>query len=241
MKYALITGGTKGIGHAIAEKMLIAGYAVILNYAHDDSTANEVLHTFDGTYPGKVHIIKQPLNQVQTLDFFLTKLSGITEQLDVLVFNYGKTDRTSMDAITFEQWSDVFDSNLNVPFFLMQKLLPALTDGSSILFVGSSMGTYPHSLSLSYGVSKAAVHALVKNAVKFLAPRKIRINAVVPGFVDTEWQQSKPEEVRKRIENKIALGRFASPCEIAEACFFLLQNSYMNGELLHVDGGYSYQ
>jgi 3-oxoacyl-[acyl-carrier protein] reductase len=77
--------------------------------------------------------------------------------------------------------------------------------------------------------------------VKFLAPRGIRINAVAPGFVDTEWQKNKPSEVRRSIESKIALGRFCDPDELAALYALLIENSYINGEIIIADGGYSYK
>ncbi len=103
------------------------------------------------------------------------------------------------------------------------------------------MGVHPHAVSLSYGVSKAAVHALTKNLVKSLAPVGIRVNAVAPGFVDTDWQKGKPAEIRQSIESKIALGRFCTPEEIADVYKMVIENQYLNGEIITVDGGYSYK
>jgi 3-oxoacyl-[acyl-carrier protein] reductase len=111
----------------------------------------------------------------------------------------------------------------------------------SVTFTGSLMGIEPHSVSLAYGVSKSAVHALVKNLVKFLLPYDIRVNAVAPGFVDTDWQKTKPVEIRKSIESKIAVGRFCAPEEIAEVFLMLIENHYFNGEIVVVDGGYLYK
>ena len=103
------------------------------------------------------------------------------------------------------------------------------------------MGIEPHSVSLVYGVTKSAVHALVKNLVKFLVPYEVRVNAVAPGFVDTEWQKTKPAEIRQNIERKVSLGRFCEPSELAEVYKMLIENSYLNGEVIVVDGGYSYK
>ena len=84
-------------------------------------------------------------------------------------------------------------------------------------------------------------HALVKNLVKFLSPYHLRVNGVAPGFVDTEWQKAKPAEIRHNIENKLSLGRFCKPQEIAEVYKMLIENSYFNGDIIVVDGGYSYK
>lgn len=241
MKYALITGATKGIGRAVAEDLLAAGYFVILNYANDDASANLMQQELDATHPTKTCLLKHDVSKVDGIKSFKEKIVAITDRLDVLIFNTGKTDRASLGEVTYEKWKDVFDTNLTVPFFSIQELLSMIAKGGSILFTGSSMGRYPHSFSISYGVSKAAVHALVENLVKFLSPHEIRVNAVVPGFVDTEWQKSKPAELRERIESKIALNRFCSPAEVSQACLFLINNTYMNGALLNIDGGYNFK
>ena len=100
------------------------------------------------------------------------------------------------------------------------------------------MASVPHAVSVSYGVSKAALSSLSSNLVKFLAPEGIRINTVEPGFVDTPWQKGKPEEQRLRIEAKTALGRFAKPEEVADICLATLKNTYLTGSIIPVSGGY---
>ena len=145
------------------------------------------------------------------------------------------------EELSFEDWERVFFANIHFPVFLLQKIVGRINKGGSIVFTGSLMGIQPHSVSLAYGVTKSAVHALVKNMVKFLVPYELRVNAVAPGFVDTEWQKTKPAEIRRNIENKVSLGRFCDPDELAEVYKMLIENSYFNGEVVVVDGGYSYK
>jgi 3-oxoacyl-[acyl-carrier protein] reductase len=109
------------------------------------------------------------------------------------------------------------------------------------VFTGSQMAIHPHAMSLAYGVSKASVHALVKNLVKFFVSKHIRVNAVAPGFVETNWHLHKPETVRNSINSKIAVGRFCAPEEIADVYMLLLNNTYMNGEIVECDGGYNFK
>lgn len=241
MNYALITGGTKGIGKAIGKTLLEKGYSIILNYAFDDKNANEVLKEFSIKHPGKVFLIKANLSSTNAIDSFYQNLLKITSKLDILVLNAGITDRTNFLEIKEDIWDRVIKTNITVPFFLIQKFVNIMPVDSSIVFTGSLMGIIPHSVSLSYGVTKAAVHSLVKNLVKFLSPFKIRINALAPGFVETAWQTKKSPEIRQRIENKIGLKRFGSPEEVADACWFLIHNTYINGEILIIDGGYNFE
>ena len=103
------------------------------------------------------------------------------------------------------------------------------------------MGILPHSVSLSYGVTKAAVLALAKNLVKFFEDTSTTVNAIAPGFVETEWQKNKPQEIRNNIYNKTAIKRFADPKEIADAVRFCINNAFVNGSVIEVSGGYCFK
>ena len=241
MKRALVTGGTKGIGKAIVQDLLGKGYTVIINYANDDVTANLTYHELIERHPGHISMQKEYLGGHENTLAFCEKIKKITPQLDVLVLNAGQTDRDSFGQTVYQNWLSVFETNLFAPYFIIQELHPIMPQGSAIIFTGSSMGLYPHSLSVSYGVSKAGVHALVKNLVKFLAPFKIRINAIAPGFVDTDWQTQKPEWLKEKIKNKIALHRFCTPQEVSAMAMQIIENDYLNGEIIHLDGGYDFE
>jgi 3-oxoacyl-[acyl-carrier protein] reductase len=103
------------------------------------------------------------------------------------------------------------------------------------------MGLMPHAMVLSYGVTKAAVHALAKNLVKEFEGTGTTVNAIVPGFVETPWQKEKPEEIKQNIYKKTAIHRFASVDEIVDAYRFCVDNPFVNGSLIEVNGGYSYK
>jgi len=187
------------------------------------------------------YLIKCDLSNTDNILFLLSEVKLITESVDVLILNAGKTVRKGLVDMTIEEWESVMAVNITTPLFLIQKFLPLLGRGSNIIFTGSSMAVFPHSVSLSYGISKSAVHAMVKNLVKFLVPFDIRINCVAPGFVDTEWQKDKSPEVRESIMEKISLKHFAKPEEVASVYMFIIDNQYMNGEIITIDGGYSYK
>ncbi len=239
-KYALITGGTKGIGKAVALCLGNSGYHLILTYASDSETATVVCRDLHNSGI-KVDALQADVSKSESIDLISQYLISNGIGLDALILNAGMTCRKSFEDLTFEEWNQVFFANVHFPVFLLQRIIGQINEGGCVVFTGSLMGIEPHSVSLAYGVTKSAVHALVKNLVKFLSPYHLRVNGVAPGFVDTEWQKAKPAEIRHNIENKLSLGRFCKPQEIAEVYKMLIENSYFNGDIIVVDGGYSYK
>ena len=240
-KQALITGGTKGIGNAVAECLAKSGYDLLLTYASDTERAKRVQSDLQGKYKINVEILQadaSDMGQIEVINSFLEKGDIL---LDALVLNAGSTCRDSFEKLQMEDWQRVFTVNVHFPVFLLQRIINHIRPGGCVVFTGSLMAIEPHSVSLAYGVTKSAVHSLVKNLVKFLVPYQIRVNGVAPGFVDTEWQKNKPAEIRHNIERKVSLGRFCEPEEVAEVYKMLLENKYFNGERVVVDGGYSYK
>ncbi|MDD4922571.1 MAG: SDR family NAD(P)-dependent oxidoreductase [Bacteroidales bacterium] len=238
---AIVTGATKGIGKAIASRLLQEGWTVIITYSSDTAAATATYDMFCKMAPERVFLLQADHSDMGCIDQIDRFLCEKDLTIDAVIFNAGITDRSDFHSITPENWSRVFTANVHFPVFLLQKIYPRLNDKGSVTFTGSLMGIEPHSVSLAYGVTKASVHALVKNLVKFFTEKQIRINAVAPGFVDTEWQKTKPAEIRKNITNKLAAGRFCTPEELTDVYMLLINNQYMNGEIVICDGGYSYK
>lgn len=240
-RYALVTGGTKGIGKAVADCLGKAGYHLILTYASDSQTAEEVGKELQRAYGIETHLLQADISEASAIETIHHYLTSHDLSLEAVVFNAGLTCRDPFESISLTEWERIFFANVHFPVFLLQRIIGSINRGGSVVFTGSLMGIQPHGMSLAYGVTKSAVHALVKNMVKFLVPYEVRINAVAPGFVDTDWQKNKPAAIRQSIESKIALGRFCEPQEVAEVYKMLIENRYFNGEVIVVDGGYSYK
>ncbi|MDR1406583.1 MAG: SDR family oxidoreductase [Tannerella sp.] len=240
-KHAFITGGTKGIGRAVAALLAQSGYHLLLTYGKDDAAAQEVAAYLQAQYHVDVHVLRADISERSAIDDIIRYISASSLKIDAAVFNAGLTCREPFESMAPEEWERVFFANVHFPVFLLQQLVKYMNIDGSIVFTGSLMGIEPHAMSLSYGVTKAAVHALTKNLVKFLTPYRIRVNAVAPGFVNTDWQKNKPEAIRRSIESKIAAGRFCDPDELAVVYKMLIENSYFNGEVVVVGGGYSYK
>ena len=241
MNIVLVTGGTKGIGKAIVLKYLHQGCYAIITYSSDDETAELFQRELDVNYKDKYEIIKADLSKIEEVKIMCNIIRCKYRKIDYLILNAGVTNRNSFSDMTIDEWNYVINVNLTMRFFIVQSLVDCIIKGGSILFIGAVMGIYPHAISIPYAVSKAGVHMLSRQLVKHLAPYKITVNTIAPGFVDTPWQKSKPLEQRIRIENKIALKRFALPEEIAQLCWDISQNAYINGSLLEIDGGYCYE
>ncbi|WP_314748883.1 SDR family oxidoreductase [Tannerella forsythia] len=240
-KQALITGGTKGIGRAIAVCLAKAGYDLLLTYNTDETTAANLAAALRKDHAVKVDMLQADITQKESIDRIENRLNDSGVKLDALVLNAGTTYRTTFEEMNLAEWERQFFANVHFPVFLLQRIVGRMQRGAAVVFTGSLMGIEPHATSLSYGVTKSAVHALTRNLVKFLAPYGIRVNAVAPGFVDTDWQKNKPVEIRRNIEAKVAMGRFCHPDEVAEIYRMLIENNYMNGSVVVVDGGYAYR
>lgn len=240
-KYALITGGTKGIGRAVAETLARAGYRLVITYSTDKAAAHHTQRALTDAGAPEIHLLQADSTSEAAAGTIESFLQEKEIRLFALIFNAGITSRVPFEDIAPTDWERVFYANVHFPVYLLQKLLPRIERGGNVLFTGSLMAVHPHGLSLSYGVSKAAVHALAQNLVKFLQPYGIRVNTIAPGFVDTDWQKNKPAEVRTAIEHKIAQQRFCTPEELAEVYKLIIENDYFNGETITVSGGYAYK
>lgn len=239
MKRALVTGGTKGIGLGIARMLLQEGYFVTVTYSSDEASAEkcrnelaQLSNTFD--------IVKADQSSKEEMRELVALLRK-EESLDCIVCNAGITLRKGLTEIKDEDWEKVMAVNVNTPLFLIRDLYDKIPHGSRIIFIGSEMAIHPHGTSIAYGVSKSAVHALATNLVKFFEGTGTTVNAIAPGFVETEWQATKPEEIRQNIYRKTAIKRFATVDEVADAVRFCINNAFVNGSIIEVNGGYCYK
>lgn len=239
MKYAIVTGGTKGIGLAVTRMLLAEGYFVTATYAHDERSAHECEATLSGL-SANYEILKADQSSKESMRHFVQQMQA-KPSIDCLVCNAGTTLRKSLMETTDEDWEQVMQVNVNSNVYLIRDLYDKIPHGSRIVFIGSMMGVLPHGTSLAYGVTKSAVHALAKNLVKCFEGTGTTVNAIAPGFVETEWQKNKPQEIRNNIYNKTAIKRFAMVDEIADAVRFCLHNGFVNGSVIEVSGGYNYK
>lgn len=229
MKYAVVTGSTSGIGLSIAKALIAKGYYVFVNGRENNKVDLSCdMHEY----------VQADVSCKEGVDNLIQVILERTPEIDCLVLNAGGTCKKTITDMSFEEWQFVMDINLNMPFYVVKKLLPNIKKGGNILFISSALAMKAHATSIAYGVSKAGLNALAQNLVKEVAGDGIRVNSICPGFVDTDWQKSKPQWLREKIVSKIALKRFAKADEIADMCVNVIENTYMNGAIVSVDGGY---
>lgn len=231
MKTAIVTGGTSGIGLGVAKMLLSKGYRVYATYVGPDF--EEVLENFEP--------IKVNQSNREELYAFINRIKLECKNVDCIVCNAGLSIRKSFTETTDMDWDVMMEVAVNSHYILVRELYSLIPHGSRIIFTGSQMGLMPHATVLGYGVTKAAVHALAKNLVKEFEGTGTTVNAVVPGFVETPWQKEKPEEIKQNIYGKTAIHRFATVDEVVEAYRFCIDNPFVNGGLIEVNGGYSYK
>ena len=231
MKTAIVTGGTSGIGLGVAKMLLSKGYKVYATYVGPDFEEN--IENFEP--------IKVDQSNRDELYAFINRIKLECKKIDCIVCNAGLSIRKSFTETTDKDWDIMMEVAVNSHYILVRELYSLIPNSSRIIFTGSQMGLMPHAMVLSYGVTKAAVHALAKNLVKEFEGTGTTVNAIVPGFVETPWQKEKPEEIKQNIYRKTAIHRFATVDEVVDAYRFCIDNPFVNGSLIEVNGGYSYK
>ena len=231
MKTAIVTGGTSGIGLGVARMLIGKGYRVYATYVGPDF--KEKIDNFEA--------VKVDQSDRKQLYAFIERIKKQCESVDCIICNAGLSIRKSFTETTDKDWDTMMEVAVNSHYILIRELYGIIPEGSRIVFTGSQMGLMPHAMVLAYGVTKSAVHALAKNLVKEFEGTGTTVNAVVPGFVETPWQKEKPEEIKQNIYRKTAIHRFASVDEVVDAYRFCIENPFVNGSLIEVNGGYSYK
>lgn len=231
MKVAVVTGGTSGIGLGVAKMLISKGYFVFTTFVGKPlETKIDNLEAIPTDQSNREDVYK-----------FINHVKEKTKHIDCIVCNAGLTIRKQFIETKDEDWYKMMDIAVNSHYIMIREFFPLIPSGSRILFTGSQMGLSPHATVLAYGVTKAAVHALTKNLVKEFEGTGTTVNAVVPGFVDTPWQKEKPQEIKQNIYRKTAIHRFATIEEVVDAYRFCIDNPFVNGSLIEVNGGYCYK
>jgi 3-oxoacyl-[acyl-carrier protein] reductase len=242
-RVAVITGGTKGIGKAIGRRLAQDGCDVVLNYRSDDESAQAALRDFDGL-SGKAVAIKANVAVSDDASRLIETAVARFGRLDILVNNVGPFLIRPLVEMSDEDWRSILDSNLSSAFYCTRAALRVMRDRRSgnIINIGalnvehSPVGVFE---APAYYIAKAGVIMLTRTLAQSEARFNIRVNAVSPGFIETEAYRDYRDEHKEAWARMIPLGRLGSPNDVAEAVRFLAseQAQYVTGAVLHVHGG----
>jgi NAD(P)-dependent dehydrogenase (short-subunit alcohol dehydrogenase family) len=241
-KIALVTGGNGGIGLATAKRFVAEGAHVFITGRREPELAAAAKEI-----GRNVSAVQGDVANLADLDRLFAQIKREKGKLDIVFANAGIAKYAPFGAITEELYDSIFDINVKGLLFTVQKALPLLPDGASIILNASIVGSKGLSANSVYSATKAAVRSFARTWTTDLKARRIRVNAVSPGTIDTPGlsdllasAEAGQERIRM-ISNAVPLGRFGTPDEIAKAVLFLASDdsSYITGAELFVDGGFA--
>jgi 3-oxoacyl-[acyl-carrier protein] reductase len=239
-QYALVTGGSRGIGRAAALALAAAGAHVLVHYGTSADDARSVVEQIRAK-GGKADAVGADLAETEGPAKLAAAVRQIVgDRLDILVANAGISRAKTIEETSIEDFDALFAVNVRAPYFLVQQLLPILAEGSSIIFTSSLAARAAVGNLSAYAATKGAIDTLVKHFAFILGPRGIRVNAVAPGVVETDMSSFAKTEAGKEFTLGMqALKRIAQPDDIAGAIAFLASDAgrWVNGDTLRVDGG----
>lgn len=242
---ALVTGANRGIGAEIAVVLAERGATVALNYRSDETGARGVLLRLAEANPGAPHDIFRA--DVALPDACSALVSSIVERygrLDVLVNNAGITRDGLIVRMSDEDWSAVLQTNLTGAFALTRAAARPMMKQrrGSIVNISSVVGLVGNAGQANYAAAKAGLIGLTKSVARELASRSVRVNAVAPGFIETDMTAELPEAAREAALGTIAMKRFGDPRDVAKTVAFLASNdaNYITGQVIAVDGGMTF-
>lgn len=239
-KTALVTGASRGIGKAIALELAKQGATVILNYHHAKEEAERIREEIL-TNGGTAEIVCCDVSDYASCEAFFKEICSRYPSIDILVNNAGITKDGLLMKMTEEDFDRVVDINLKGTFHCIRFLSRQMMKQRSgrIINLSSVVGVSGNAGQANYAASKAGVIGLTKSAAKELASRNITVNAVAPGFIQTDMTTVLPDQVKEHIKTQIPLGSFGSPEDVAHTVAFLASEEarYITGQVIHVDGG----
>lgn len=239
-KTALVTGGARGIGRAVSSALAEAGANVVIHY-NASSAAAEALASELTAHGTDCRIVAGNVADPEVAKEAVATAIEAFGSLDILVNNAGINKDGLLMRMSDEDWDSVMDVNLKGAFhFIRAASRPMLKQrAGSIINVSSVIGVAGNAGQANYAASKAGLIGLTKSAAKEFGAKGVRVNAVAPGFIETDMTAGLNEKVRDEYRKGIPLGRFGTPAEVADTVVFLASDraKYVTGQIIHIDGG----
>ena len=239
-KVALVTGASRGIGKAIALALAENGAAVAVNYSSSEASALEVAEIIRKN-GGRAEIFKARVNVESEVEEMFTAVEKSLGPVDILVNNAGITKDNLLMRMTTEEWDSVIAVNLKGAFLCTRRAVKGMMKNryGKIINISSVVGFAGNAGQFNYSATKAGIIGMTKSAALECASRGIRVNAVAPGFIETDMTASLSDDVKAAYMEKIPLKSLGKPEDIANAVVYLASplSDYMTGQTLHLNGG----
>ncbi|QUO31046.1 3-oxoacyl-[acyl-carrier-protein] reductase [Faecalicatena sp. Marseille-Q4148] len=239
-KIAVVTGAARGIGRAIALALAEEGAEVVINYHHSEERSMAVKEEIEAR-GGKAAVMQCDVSDYESCEKFVSAVAEMYGHIDIWVNNAGITKDQLLMRMSEEAFDEVIETNLKGTFQCMRFVSRIMVKQrcGRIINLSSVVGIAGNAGQVNYAASKAGVIGMTKSAAKELAGRGITVNAVAPGFIETEMTSVLSEKVQEQAKNQIPLGHFGTPEDVASAVVFLAseQAKYITGQVLQVDGG----
>lgn len=241
-KVAVVTGASKGIGASIAEHLAVEGAGVVVNYANSKAGADAVVAQINQK-GGKAVAIQGDVSKLGDIQRLFSEIKKAFGRVDILVNNAGTYEFAALESITPEHIQKHFDLNVTGLLLTTKEAVKLMgADGGSIVNIGSIVGSMPAPQASAYSASKAAANAITVSLSQELGPRKIRVNSIDPGMIETEGLRAAgmhEGEFRDVMEKTTPLGRIGQPDDIALAATFLASDDarWITGQVIVAAGG----
>ncbi|MBO8463693.1 MAG: 3-oxoacyl-[acyl-carrier-protein] reductase [Firmicutes bacterium] len=239
-KIALVTGASRGIGREIALTLAGYGATVVVNYNGSKEKAQEVVQEIKDN-GGNAIALQASVSKSEEVEAMIKEVMEQFGRIDILVNNAGITKDNLVMKMSNEDFDAVIDTNLKGTFYCMKQVYRIMLKQKSgrIINISSVTGVMGNAGQVNYAASKAGVIGMTKSLARELASRGITVNAVAPGFIETEMTEVLSDKVKEAVEGQIPLKRMGQVKDVAEAVAFLASDkaSYITGQVLHVDGG----
>ncbi|SFD39938.1 3-oxoacyl-[acyl-carrier-protein] reductase [Clostridium uliginosum] len=239
-KCAIITGAARGIGKAIALKLASLGVNIVLNYRSSEEEAQKVAAQIEDMGV-EVLTVKGDISKLEEAQNIMTKAKEKFEIIDIIVNNAGITKDTLLLRMKEEDFDNIIDVNLKGVFNCLKSITPIMVKQKhgKIINISSVVGVVGNAGQVNYAASKAGVIGMTKSLAKELGGRGINVNAVAPGFIETDMTSTLGDKVKEEAKKSIPLKRFGTPEDVADVVAFLASesSSYITGQVINIDGG----
>ena len=235
-KIAIVTGGSRGIGSSIVQKLSQNGFEVVLNYNSSYEQAKQI-----ATTNSNIHIFKADVSKYEEVCNLVNFTIDKFGKIDLLVNNAGISLIKTINDTTISDFDNILKTNLYSAFYTCKEVSKYMIHQKSgnIINISSIWGLIGASCEMAYSVSKAGLDSITKSLAKELGPSNIRVNSIAPGIINTKMNNFLNEEEKKQLISEIPLEKIGTPDDVAECVLFLVKSNYITGQIIQINGGWN--